>query len=261
LGGSALEAALKSFSEIPSELVHDEWIRGITEDASQFESIFEQEWEAQAKKRLRVQQEVKPMNQLNVGDLVLVTKPFYEKGEGLILPQADGPYLIAKKHGEHSVFLEDVLAGTPAFGGQRVSADRCKKFAFPLEWAHIDLTEDRGDGIGFRDGDMVALRWHNRVHVSRVDRVFTGNTQVEVTVYEIAQGDRFGPWSRRPWKVKTTEATGAPVKEVVEAHDIIIRVDLQQGALSQHSLEKLAAAGLDLSGVPRLEATLPPPVH
>ena len=52
------------------------------------------------------------------GELVLLTQPFYEKGLGIILPQADGPYLVTRVLSAHTAILADPMSGEPIQGGR-----------------------------------------------------------------------------------------------------------------------------------------------
>ena len=107
-------------------------------------------------------------------------------------------------------------------------------------------------------GDFVAARLGRRVHVCRIERLL-GDTQLEVVKFEIPHGQRYGPWTRRPWRATIGHA-GEAGKEVIPTADVLIHVELSDEALTVRSLERLAAAGLDLTGVPHLEASLPRPL-
>ena len=161
--------------------------------------------------------------------------------------------------GEHSARLVDVLTGQSAFSGDRVAIERLARFNFPVEWATEDLKEDQ---IRSRDplapGDFVAALFGRRVHVCRIERLL-GDTQLEVVRFEIPHGQRYGPWTRRPWRATIGHA-GEAGKEVIPTADVLIHVELSDEALTVRSLERLAAAGLDLTGVPHLEASLPRPL-
>ena len=86
----------------------------------------------------------------------MVQKPFYEKGEGAILPSADGPYAVAKVQDSHGVILEDPLTGESAFGGGRVATERLVRFAFPERWAALD-SEPAANRLSLRPGNHVAV--------------------------------------------------------------------------------------------------------
>ena len=85
-----------------------------------------------------------------------------------------------------------------------------------------------------------------------------GDTQLEVVKVEVPQGQRYGPWTRRAWRTIIGHA-GEAGKEVIPASDVLEHVELSDEALTVRSLERLTAAGLDLTGVPHLEASLPRP--
>ena len=73
---------------------------------------------------------------------------------------------------------------------------------------------------------------------------------------EVPKGERYGPWNRRRWEVKTG-ADGAVVKETIPYAEIYALVELSNGILTQRSLELLAASEVDVSSTPTLSATLP----
>ena len=56
---------------------------------------------------MRKHEEQNQAPRVKEGDLVLVAKPFYERGIGTILPQSDGPYVVARLPSPHTAILED----------------------------------------------------------------------------------------------------------------------------------------------------------
>ena len=66
------------------------------------------------------------------GDLVLLHKPFYERGQGVILPQCDGPYSILSLPTAHTAILGDALSGEVYNHGKPLSVARLVRFHFPL---------------------------------------------------------------------------------------------------------------------------------
>ena len=261
-GSTALESALGAFDEIPIELVFSDWLQSICEEAAKIEATLELDAEAASAQREQRQHETVPRREFTNGELVLVRKPFYEKGEGVILPQADGPYTIALVLDPHGVLLEDPLTGEAVYKGQRVSTARLIKFGFPQEWAAVDLVEDSARSHELHIGSLVCVRSaigrnSARVHVGRVERFFPAQETLEVVLYEVPRGSRLGPWTRRPWEVKRDLNTGSIVKQVFHNNEILACVELQAGALTARSLELLAAAGVDISSIPTLDATLP----
>jgi hypothetical protein len=185
--------------------------------------------------------------------LVLLQKPFYEKGQGLILPQCDGPFLISRVHGDHTVLLTDPLSGAPYLGGQRVSTMRLVLFQYPVD-ALEDHFEEAVDSVAVpvtvHDFVAVELRGSKRVQIAKVNRVFEVGAQLEVDLYEVPAGERYGPWSRRPW---------LPVGRVavIPRAEVLSVVDLVDRALTAGSLEKLEALGVTVSGKIRDEKLLP----
>jgi hypothetical protein len=260
-GSSSLSSALGAFDEIPQDIVFSSWLQNIISEASLIEATLHLDAEEKAAEREQRQHESVPRPEFVAGELVLVRKPFYEKGEGVILPQADGPYVITLVQDTHGVTLEDPLTGEAAFHGDRISTARLIKFDFPSEFAANDLEADAAKEHRITHGCYVCVRsaigrTAARVHVGRVERFFPAQSQVEVTLYEVPRGSRLGPWGRRPWEVKI-DLKGAVVKQVFHENEILSVVELQNGALSQRSLELLSAVGVEVSPVPTLDSTLP----
>ena len=262
VGSSSLASALGALDEIPEELVFSSWLQEIVSESSRINAELEILFEEQAEARERKQAETVPETGFTAGELVLLRKPFYEKGEGVILPQADGPYAISAVLDPHGVVLEDPLTGEAACRGVRVATARLIKYDFPQEWAAIDLQEDMAPQHEVAVGTLVAVRsaiGRNapRVHVGRVERFFPAQNQLEVTLFEVPRGSRLGPWTRRPWTVKLDLHTRAVIKQVFAMDEVLAVVELIEGALTQRSLELLSAVGVDVSPVPTLDATLP----
>jgi hypothetical protein len=69
-------------------------------------------------------------------------------------------------------------------------------------------------------------------------------------LYEVAAGERDGPWLRRPWT-----PIGRTV--VVPQNEVLCHVDLHEHALTAGSLERLEALGVIASGKIRDEKLLP----
>ena len=64
-------------------------------------------WARTAEARARRHDEARPSRPFQIGDMVLLSKPFREKGAGLILPQCDGPYVVTHLPTIHTAILED----------------------------------------------------------------------------------------------------------------------------------------------------------
>ena len=79
-------------------------------------------WAAEAAVRARKHSESVKEAVFEAGELVLLTQPFYEKGLGAILPQADGPYLVTRVPSAHTVILAGPMSGEPIQGGRPLSA-------------------------------------------------------------------------------------------------------------------------------------------
>ena len=261
-GSSSLASALSAFDEIPEELVFSSWLQEIVGEASKISAELEVICEEKADARERKQAECVREANFVEGELVLLRKPFYEKGEGVILPQADGPYAISCVLDPHGVTLEDPLTGESSCHGNRIATARLIRYDFPQEWAAVDLQEDIAPKFAVVVGAMVAVRSSigrnaPRVHVGRIERLFPAQDQMEVVLFEIPRGSRLGPWTRRPWSVKLDPVTNAVIKQVYASNEVVAPVELKDCALTQRSLELLSAAGVDVSPVPTLDATLP----
>ena len=260
-GSSSLQSALGAFSEIPEDIVFSSWLQEIVAESANINATLEVESEERAAQREQRQAETVPRVEFESGDLVLVKKPFYEKGEGVILPQADGPYTISVAQDAHGVTLEDPLTGEAAMHGARIATSRLIKYDFPQDWASNDLKEDMAKAHDFQVGSLVCVkssvgRNHPRVFVGRVERFFPAQNQVEVTLFEVPRGARLGPWTRRPWEVMLGKDNEV-VKQVFHEDELLAVVELAHGALTQRSLELLQAAGVEVSPVPTLDASLP----
>jgi len=206
-------------------MVHDTWLRGIIEETQQLSAVLDEVWKDLVADRARLSSETVPRPVVSEGDLVIVKMPFYEKGAGLILPQADGPYKVDRMFGEHSARLVDVLTGQCAFSGDRVAIERLARFEFPVEWATEDLKDDQvRSRAPLAPGDYVAARMRSRVHVCRIERLL-GATQLEVVKFEVPRGQRYGPWTRRPWRAIIGHA-GEAGKEVIPESDVLVHVEL-----------------------------------
>ena len=106
-GSSALRSALGAIQEIPLGLVHQDWLRMIVEECQVIGSTLETHWATEAEGRARRHGEQKPIAEFREGDLVLLHKPFWERGVGPILPQSDGPYRVVRLPTLHTAVLEN----------------------------------------------------------------------------------------------------------------------------------------------------------
>ena len=89
-----------------------------------------------------------------------------------------------------------------------------------------------------------------------MDRPFWEQGLVQVTLYHIPPTARFGPWQRRPWEV--WQEDGRDRSELLAASEVVCKVELTNSALTQDSLERLAAFGIDTGTQPSRDSTLPP---
>ena len=260
-GSTPLTSALQAYEEIPVNLVHTEWLKGIREETDKIEVVLSEHWIAEAAARARKLKEVTTAPPFQSGDLVLVTKPFWERGTGMLLPQADGPFIIDQVLSDHLCILKDAVSHEPYMNSQRISLARLIQFKYPVDCVGIDSV-DPPLGLTLQDlkvGDLIAIERRvglkPQVHVARVLRTFIGNGYANVEMYAVAPAERFGPWSRRRWTVLTDELGSK--QEVIPENEILCRVDLVEGALDAPSLEKLALLGVPVSGIPRLDSAIP----
>ena len=220
--------------------------------------VFEH-YATEASVRARKHSEKKPQPDFVEGELVLVAKPFYEKGTGVILPQCDGPFTIARVPTAHTVILIDTLTGEPAFLGKAVAVSRIIRFHFPADWAGPEAftAEEKQTAFdGLSPGTYIACSCQDRVHVARVERVFADQALCDITLHIIAPECRTGPWQARRWSIWTDDS-GSPKREVISPSEFLCSVTLTGGALSLDSLERLVAAGVPASAQPRRDAALP----
>ena len=249
-GASALTSAFQAFESIPPEIVYGEWVQSITEEAASISATLAEEWEQRAVARARKYANSIPAPDFVQGELVLLTKPFYEKGTGYILPQCDGPYLISRIVDSHNVILEDCFTGEAYLQARPISVTRLIRFNFPPEFIDTAIDEVQTT-IDPQVGSMVAVEFRQfasarpQIFVAKVERVFPANRQLEATLYQIPPSDRYGPWSRRKWAIWDTP--GGPRKEVFGFDELLCTVEISSdGSLAPSSLERLAFAGVSL---------------
>ena len=99
----------------------------------------------------------------------------------------------------------------------------------------------------------------SRIHVARIERVFIDQRMAEVTLFWASPGSRTGPWQARVWGIMLDE-DGSPHREVITADELVCRVVLSHGALTQSSIEELCRLGVPALTQPRRDSTLPPRV-
>ena len=233
-------------------------------EAKQIQSRMADHWERESAARARKHAERVPETRIQEGEMVLMAKAFYEKGQGVLLPQCDGPYVVVKTPTAHTAVLEDPLTREPYRKGLPVSVARLVRFRFPPAWAEPLAEEiECQDKIfhSIKVGEFVACEpktsQYHRVHVGRIERIWYEEKQAEVTLYHVAPGGRTGPWQRRRWEVWTKES-GEVRREVVTSSEIVCKVELVEGALTPDSLERLVTHGIDAGTQPRRDHTLPP---
>ena len=263
-GSSALSTAMGAIEAIPEDVVWADWLRTIVGESKYITETLSDHWAAEAAVRARKHSESVKEAVFEAGELMLLTKPFYEKGLGVILPQADGPYLVTRVLSAHTVILADPMSGEPIQGGRPLSVSRLIRFKFPTDWAGPEAVEVENEPDTmetYRRGMFLCVSsqssQYRRVYVARVEAIFAAQGQAEVALYWVPPKGRSGPWQARIW-TPWLDDLGVPKKEVVTKDEIICQVELKDGALTQASLEKLTLHGVPATGQPRRDATLPP---
>ena len=254
-GSTSLQTALQQIEKIPQTLITQEWLDVIVAESKRLSTELHQHFlEAAMASQARQAEEV-PRPKLRVGDLVLVQKPFYEKGTGMILPKCDGPYEIMKMPDTHVAILADPVSHIPFQHGQAIATSRLVSFKFPKEWLQEGWDElfEEAQKLELKVGSFVAVEklvaGKSRIHIGRITKVFTVGDQVEVSLYAVPTGERYGPWERRPWE--PLDQT-----EVVGNADCLCEVELVNKALTRHSIELLSSIGVIMT-TPQADKTLP----
>ena len=262
-GSSALSTAMGAIEAIPEDVVWADWLRTIVGESKYITETLSDHWAAEAAVRARKHSESVKEAVFEAGELVLLTKPFYEKGLGVILPQADGPYLVTRVLSVHTVILADPMSGEPIQGGRPLSVSRLIRFKFPTDWAGPEAVEVENEPDTmetYRRGMFLCVSsqssQYRRVYVARVEAIFAAQGQAEVALYWVPPKGRSGPWQARIW-TPWLDDSGVPEKEVVTKDEITCQVELKDGALTQASLEKLTPHSVPATGQPRRDATLP----
>ena len=256
-GSSLLSTACGAITEIPVEVVHQEWSRHIVTECKELSSKLEEHWLAASAQRARAQGQQKQFD-LSIGDLVLLHKPFYERGLGAILPQCDGPFRIVAMPTAHTSVLYEALTNEPLDHGRPVSNARLVKYDYPVEHAVLDMGEEAtGPDLiaALRPGDFVAVDLQSRIHVARVEQTFPAQDQLTVTIMEVPKDARFGPWVRRRWDIHCVKE-GVPHRETVTRSEVLRKVTLKEGALDEGSLETLASCGVATGTMPNRDKAL-----
>jgi len=244
-GSSSLVTALSSLENIPQDLVSQEWFASIVAQSQRLSAELSQHFAATAHANAQRLASEHPPPSVREGQLVLLVKPNYEKGAGLILPQADGPFLVHSAPDAHTVTLANPVTLEPFQGGRRIASARCIRFQYPvshLEADQSELQEAVATRAPLKLGDLVAaeiVARESSVHVVRITTLFETGSQFQGRVFEVPSNQRYGPWERRPWHV-TEDSVVLPMSS------IICPVALQNDCLTLDSLESLGAAGIRL---------------
>ena len=199
--------------------------------------------------------------------MVLLSKPFWEKGAGLILPQCDGPYIITHLPTAHTAVLEDPTTLETYHHGQPISVARLVRFQFPAEWNGPELTpEDAAANCDLvsklRVGSFVAVEpdlpgCRQRIFIGRVERTFPAERLAELSLLRTSNSSQAGPWQRRRWDLWMQE-DGKVRKELVPEQEMLCEVTLKDQALTAEGLELLAVFGVDVGTQPHRDKSLPP---
>lgn len=236
-GSSALRSALEVFQEIPEELLSD-WLSSVVAESKFLVATAAEHFKEQAAVTKEKAVEANRQFVFRQGDLVLLQKPFYEKGTGYILPQCDGPYVVDRVFDDHAVRLSDIVTGEMVMNGKRVATSRLVRFHYPVDCLEDDMIAEVEHHLHV--GIMVMIPYKNRLHVARVDQLFETGQQAEVTVFEVPQGERYGPWNRRPWLPVDANKLTIPLNEV------IVIAELDNKALTSKTLDLLVSKGYRL---------------
>ena len=142
-GSAALQSSLAALEQNPEDLVTHPWLLDIFIESQRVSDALATTTEATAKARAQKQHESNTLRQFQAGELVLLQKPFYEKGQGLILPQCDGPFVVARVPGDHNVTLADPLAGSAYLNGKKRTDSvlaLCGWFHSSIRWRPCRIT-------------------------------------------------------------------------------------------------------------------------
>jgi len=245
-GTTALSSSLANLDEIPVELVHSDWLASIVAESRRITASLAEALEGAAARASREQPERTKIAQFQIGDIVLVEKPFYEKGQGMILPQMEGPFEVDRAS-SHTCELVDPLTRAPAFQGRPVASSRLVKFEFPAAYITEGAAQSP-ESLDLQRGDYVVVaQTHGRrswAQVALIDSVYEVGGQYGVQWFEVPQGERYGPWRRRPWHAVPVGAAG---RDVVSKDEVLVKVELQNDALSADTFATLATFGLAVS--------------
>jgi hypothetical protein len=251
---SPLQSSLVCLDKIPVDLVTQPWLNEIVAESKRLGTALKDHFALEAKKTQQRMREESNRPIFKVGNLVLLQKPFYEKGTGLILPQCDGPWEVASTPNEHTATLREPLTEQAYLNGQFVSTGRLVHFNFPK--AHLlDDAEEVAEAakkvelkIDMTVAVEIEIQARSRVLVAKIKRIFEVGDQLAVDLYTVPLGQRFGPWERRPWELLETKQ--------ISRSEVICQVELVNRALSGESLERMAALGINIAQ-PLADMSLP----
>jgi len=174
-----VSTALGAITEIPADAVHGEWLRFIVSESKASNELQVDVWLRDAEARARRHGETSRAPKFEIGTLVLLHKPFYEKGTGQILPQCDGPFEIIAQPSPHVCILADPYTGEPFDHTKPVSVARLVRFEFPTNYAEPvagEFKDLEALMASMQVGKYVAIEYHSRIHVARVERFFREQT-------------------------------------------------------------------------------------
>ena len=144
------------------------------------------------------------------------------------MPQADGPFIVEKVLSGHTCTLKDCVSGLPYMNGTRISLARLIKFNYPVEYRTVE-EQETPPGVpleALTPGTFVAvetkLDQNVQIFIARVNRLFKANRMLEVDVYQVPSNQRYGPWNRRVWEVRT-DAMHVVTRIVVPDTELLAR--------------------------------------
>ena len=104
--------------------------------------------------------------------------------------------------------------------------------------------------------DFIAVRVSKRIYVAKVIKVFYASRMFQAALWEVGVNERFGPWNRRKW-VPYVDVGGSPQIDLFPEVDVVAKVSLQDGALTDASLEKIQLLNVPVGEQPTRDKSLP----
>jgi hypothetical protein len=244
-GSTTLQGALQAVEQIPISLVSDVWVRHIVQASQELLLIMNRSLDDSALQRMEQHAKIVHPRKLEVGQLVMVEKAFFERGLAKLTPRCDGPFRVACLPDAWGAILADPVTGVEVFRGDRIAMDRICVFHYP---ADIELGADTGTKEQQQDiviGNIVAwAESSNKVlRLGMVQQIMEQEGQVMIRT--LKADDRSGPMARRQWRLTEIQATMGLDDIAVVALDGQLLLDGSNSAMiEQSSLEKLRTTGV-----------------